>query len=101
MSEKEQRLAIYRASFQKLSIKQTELARLMNLGASPTRSSRSTISDKLAGAPGKAVTKAEALALQLLAVADEKLAKQGHSIHELEFDAHGLLTENSRQLLMG
>ncbi|KZL22678.1 hypothetical protein [Pseudovibrio sp. Ad37] len=101
MSTPEQRLEIYRKSFERFAGNQGDLARLMDLGGALTNSKRGNISEKLKGVKGKGISKAEALAIQLLTVFSTSLAENGHSVSDIEFDEDGFLTKETEQLLKG
>ncbi|MFK5950938.1 MAG: hypothetical protein QM500_19475 [Methylococcales bacterium] len=87
MTTPEDRHQIYTKCFELLPISRGELARLFNLGEPPTPSTRSRVSDKLNGVPGKGITKPEALAMQMLVL----LHNAGVDIEKLKFDDTGQL----------
>lgn len=93
MSTKEDRFEIYKECFEAFSINQGELARLLNLGEPVTRAARNKISDKLNNAPGKAVPKSEAFALQALKLLHLIYERKGISIAEIDFDPSGRITQ--------
>ncbi|MGH0003604.1 hypothetical protein ACQU0X_26305 [Pseudovibrio ascidiaceicola] len=101
MSTPEQRLEIYRQSFERFAGNQGDLARLMDLGGPLTNSKRGNISEKLKGVKGKGISKSEALAIQLLVVISESLTESGLSISDIKFDEEGFLTKETEQLLRG
>ena len=89
MTSKTDRHTIYKTCFEALPLNQAGLARLMNLGEPATASVRSKVSDKLKGLEGRAITKAEALAIQTLLM----LHHRGVDLERLEFDASGFIKE--------
>lgn len=97
MSTKEERFKIYKECFEALPINQGELARLLNLGEPVTKAARNKISDKLNNAPGKAVPKSEAFALQALKLLHLIYERKALSIDDIEFDASGRITQKHIQ----
>lgn len=85
MSTKDSRHSVFKDTIDQIKIKKLTLLRILNLGESVTKSVRSNVSDKVRGAKGKGVTKADALSLQLILL----LEKNGFDLNSIEFDESG------------
>jgi len=86
MSTKEQRHQIFKDCFEKLSIKQADLARWMYLGEINTNA-RKNVSGKLSdrGPETRPVSTMECALIQVLCMLDE----QGYDLTAVEFDDEG------------
>ncbi|MGH1429221.1 MAG: hypothetical protein ACRBEE_14880 [Arenicella sp.] len=91
MSKKEERFNAYKKTFDEMTLRKFQLARIFNSGQPATKSVQNTIHDKLSGRIG--ITKADMTSLQLLYVLQRILETKEISINDIEFQKNGRIKE--------